>query len=492
MTMLSENLGGFPDRMLPSERIRWAGVALMREALFQGLLLKNLKVLSTLRIDTAATDGQRLLYNPHFILTLDPQELVFLLYHEVGHVERQHHLRRGDYPHDIYNEAGDYVINLAARADGFKFFDGVLYDAQYTNWSTSQIADVLLQKQRDEQEDDRNPDDADQTGEQGDQPDKGAGGSGGDEGPDQEQGEAPEDGSGEPEAADGGGDTPKDGSEADGQADEGGNGSEWCDKHDGAGHIPEEARSGNGTTGGVFDMTGENGLPLSDADRANEEAKATANLVAAAMAAAAAGEITETTRQLIADIQRVEADWREALRDFVDDQVVPTSPTFQRQNRQRQVPTLIMPGAKREMVGKIVVFKDESASVPVSSIRLFFDHLTTISEDVNPEEIVIVPFTHLVNPELIRRYEAGEDIDAERTMSGGTDPGKAFQWLADNWDDEEPIAGVIVLTDMEFNWSFDHLLPDCPVLWGSTDTRADSMNNAAKPDHWGDLLVITQ
>lgn len=68
-------------------------------------------------IDTAATNGIKVKYNPKFFMALKKQERVFVVLHEAWHVALQHVTavgpnRVGDRNLDIFYKAGDYVINL--------------------------------------------------------------------------------------------------------------------------------------------------------------------------------------------------------------------------------------------------------------------------------------------------------------------------------------------------------------------------------------------
>jgi len=60
---------------------------------------------------TAATNGKRVKFNPHFIEPMTDEELKFLVAHEVGHPMFEHPWRRHDRDPMKWNVAGDYVIN---------------------------------------------------------------------------------------------------------------------------------------------------------------------------------------------------------------------------------------------------------------------------------------------------------------------------------------------------------------------------------------------
>ena len=95
-------------------------------------------------IPTAAVNIEELLINPDFFMKLTPEERVGLLLHEVGHIACSHMTRRGNREHQIYNMAGDYVINQLLIDSGYKLPKSRLYDSKFKNMSTEQVYDVLM------------------------------------------------------------------------------------------------------------------------------------------------------------------------------------------------------------------------------------------------------------------------------------------------------------------------------------------------------------
>jgi predicted metal-dependent peptidase len=82
----------------------------------------------TLDVDTAATDGRRLYYNPEYLEGLQPSERVFVLAHEVFHAISRHptrikHYRSQDtlrglpWDQDLFNISADLPINAALVKD---------------------------------------------------------------------------------------------------------------------------------------------------------------------------------------------------------------------------------------------------------------------------------------------------------------------------------------------------------------------------------------
>ena len=97
-------------------------------------------------VDTAATDGKNLFFNPEFFLGLDPDERIFLVLHEVMHNVYNHGIRLGFRDHTTWNEAGDYVINDDLIQRGFKMPKDGLHDVGYRGMSADEIYEDLISK----------------------------------------------------------------------------------------------------------------------------------------------------------------------------------------------------------------------------------------------------------------------------------------------------------------------------------------------------------
>jgi predicted metal-dependent peptidase len=84
------------NSLSPAVRIQKARTALLLDHPFFGSLLFRLGARPTTSIQTMATDGISLFYNPDFVDTLNAAELIGTLAHEVLHPALQHHTRQGD------------------------------------------------------------------------------------------------------------------------------------------------------------------------------------------------------------------------------------------------------------------------------------------------------------------------------------------------------------------------------------------------------------
>ena len=123
-----------------------ARAKLLMEQPFFGTLALRLKIVETEDIETAATDGTRLLYNPKFVEKLSIHETVGLVAHEVMHCVLQHMTRRQDRHPTIWNVAGDYKINGHLVNAGFVLPEGGLVDTEgkYDDDTTESLYTKLL------------------------------------------------------------------------------------------------------------------------------------------------------------------------------------------------------------------------------------------------------------------------------------------------------------------------------------------------------------
>jgi predicted metal-dependent peptidase len=126
-----------------SRRIQKARTALVLDHPFFGSLLFRLKDRECLSIQTMATDGVSLYYNPEFVETLSAAILAGTLAHEVMHPALHHHVRRTGRDPKRWNMACDYAINPLLVDAGLSLPEGVLLDNRFRGMSAEQIYNLL-------------------------------------------------------------------------------------------------------------------------------------------------------------------------------------------------------------------------------------------------------------------------------------------------------------------------------------------------------------
>lgn len=112
-------------------------------AFFSALLLQ-LPTIEDSTIPTACTNGLEIRYNPNFFLSLNHEERIFLILHEVLHVAYAHTLRKQTRDPLIWNIATDYVINAYLKAQQFTLIKSALYDEKYADKSAEEVYNYLV------------------------------------------------------------------------------------------------------------------------------------------------------------------------------------------------------------------------------------------------------------------------------------------------------------------------------------------------------------
>ena len=127
----------------PAVRIQKSRTALLLDHPFFGSLLFRLGGRSSTSIETMATDGVSLYYNPSYVETLNAAELAGVLAHEVMHPALQHHTRRGGRNPKRWNMACDYAINPLLIDAGLTLPKDVLIDHRFRGMSAEEIYNMI-------------------------------------------------------------------------------------------------------------------------------------------------------------------------------------------------------------------------------------------------------------------------------------------------------------------------------------------------------------
>jgi predicted metal-dependent peptidase len=137
-------------KMLAQNEYTKARAKLIIDQPFFGTLCMRLKPVETTKLDTGATDGVSLLYNPNWFLKLNQWERVGFLAHEVMHCVFMHMLRRQKRQHKKWNIACDYNININLEDIGFQLPPGGLIDEKYRGMSADHIYTMLPPQDEDD------------------------------------------------------------------------------------------------------------------------------------------------------------------------------------------------------------------------------------------------------------------------------------------------------------------------------------------------------
>lgn len=115
---------------------------LLQQAFFATLIMST-AIEESESIPTAATDMVKIMYNPVWIDTLQIEQVMTVLGHEVLHIVFKHGLRRHDKNPVLWNIACDFAINLILVDAGFAKIDGMCFDEKFRGMSAEEIYEKL-------------------------------------------------------------------------------------------------------------------------------------------------------------------------------------------------------------------------------------------------------------------------------------------------------------------------------------------------------------
>ncbi|MHB1698584.1 MAG: vWA domain-containing protein [Acidobacteriaceae bacterium] len=314
-------------------RLQKARTALLLDHPFFGSLLFRLKGRESRSIQTMATDGISLFYNPDFVNTLNAATLCGVLAHEVLHPGLQHHLRRSGRDPRRWNEACDYAINPILLDAGLHLPEGVLVDDRFREMSAEQVYNQLQ---------------ADAEQEQG--------------GPDEDTQET---GGADTASPDG---TPR--------------------------HSDElSAPTTEGGIGQVLDARMADQETQSVEEQAREWSVAVSQAVSIAKQA---GKVPAGMKRSLDGAAEAAVDWRELLRRAWSE-ATPADYSWMRPNRRHIWTGLYLPGVVREGVGEIAIAVDCSGSVNSRQLHLFEAEVRSIVEGQRPQRVYVLYFDAIVH-----------------------------------------------------------------------------------------------
>lgn len=422
-----------------------------------GSQLTMLKLTADPAIPTFSVNGVLLKYNPDFAKSLQDEELIFVLAHEVSHCSLGHLWRGNGLDWPEWGKATDYVINqMLTDAKVGRMPEGGLLDESYRGMSADEIYGRLMKgKQKQQEESERQAkskqDDGNQSGQSQGQGDQGQaqsqadpGGQGQDKGQSQSQ----------DQSGQGQGQSQGQGGQAQGQGQGQGQGQ--------AATTPP-CPTGDFTPGASDQDTAQDGgMTCNDWTIAAEQAT---------MACDKAGTLPGAIATMIRDAHQGGADWREVLRRFVA-RTEATDYSITRPNRRWVSQDVYLPGMVKANTARLAIGLDTSGSCH-GLWRMFAQEITAILHESRPEAVDVYYCDVRVTD-----VETFTPDDAEVTITPKGGGGTKFQPVFDYIEQRvqngeiEPPACVIYLTDLENSDTVTE--PDYPVLWVTSEaTRKD-------------------
>lgn len=115
-------------------------------AAFFAPLMCSTKFMWTHNVQTAATDGEFMFWNPEDFLRCSDKSKDATMVHELWHIARLHPVRGEGKQHKVWNQAIDYKVNLDLKDEGFVFTEEtpVLLDERWRNWAEEPIYFELM------------------------------------------------------------------------------------------------------------------------------------------------------------------------------------------------------------------------------------------------------------------------------------------------------------------------------------------------------------
>ena len=116
---------------------------------------------SNLQYHTAATDGKNIYFDPNYLASLNDDDKLFLVAHELMHVKFEHMYRMVDNNGQmrdsvLWNIATDAIINANLQRDGFKIKEGYVNMPEALNFTAEEFYEKLLKEKQSQQQKDGN------------------------------------------------------------------------------------------------------------------------------------------------------------------------------------------------------------------------------------------------------------------------------------------------------------------------------------------------
>lgn len=395
--------------MEASKMVTKARAGLVLDLPFFGSLALRLTIKEDPSCQTAWTDGRQLGYNPKWVESMSLDNVKAVLCHEVMHCAMQHQTRRQERDPIQWNMAADYAINPIVQDAGLKIPDGALLDPNYRGQSAEQIYAHLPR-----------------------------GGSRGGEGEQQ-------DGSGSEQS-------------------QGGSGGQGQQQQQQPQQKPEKKQPQQnvdpGGMGEVRDAKTEDGQIATEADKRQMEQEWKVAVAQAARQQKSCGPLPGELQRMVDEVVNPTVDWRELLRRFVNETAREDYSWFP-PNRRYIHQGIVLPSARSEKMGRIVVAVDTSGSIAQRELDQFAGELTAILEEYNADCKVIYCDSRVAG---VDEYTSEElPLKMNPRGGGGTDFRPPFRHLED--EEEEPPC-FIYFTDGYCSSFPDE--PIYPVLWACT------------------------
>jgi len=183
-----------------------------------------------------------------------------------------------------------------------------------------------------------------------------------------------------------------------------------------------------------------------------------------------AGKLGSKVPRNIEDLLIGKVDWRDVLREFINNQTRGSDEyTWRRYNKRLMANDIYLPSLMNETVGELVIAIDTSGSIGNRELSAFASELVSICDVSCPEKIRVLWWDTEVHGEQLFTAENYHQIDSllKPQGGGGTNANCVAKYIAKQNIEAE---AIIVFTDGYFDtpkWNIS-----TPTLWLVTDTES--------------------
>ena len=404
---------------------------------FYGLLLMHMRYAVDENVETACTDGMRIIFGTEFLEELSDGELDFVMMHEIMHVVLQHCMRGTKLDGEAFNIACDIVVNSNILLENKMDLDSITL-AKYGEsmhvapdgkegyeYTAEQVYAMLPLSKK-------------------------------------QNGKGENSGSGY-------GDDDKDKGKGAGSA---------------KGRAKKQQASADNPTNGIWDdhtRWGEYEEDDTLRDVWVKRLEDAAEAISIRDPSNTRGLLPLFARRLLDELKKPQTDWRTVLNDFIQEEVVDYS--FSPPDRRFDDSPFFLPdfNGKEDMVEDILFMIDTSGSMSDKMITAAYSEVKGAIDQFDGKLKGWLGFFDAAIIEPVP-FSSEEEFSVIRPAGGGgTDFGIIFEYVAQHM--EKPPASIIIMTDGYAPYPKEHLAGGIPVLW--------LLNNTEVDPPWGKVARIT-
>lgn len=439
---------------------------------FYGLLLMHIVFSLDEDIDTAATNGTKIMFSPGFLDEISDRELDFVLMHEILHIVLQHCVRGAEFESEQFNIACDIVVNsnilksnsMDSTSITLKKYGESMHKTpdgkegyEYTVEEVYDMLNVLLSKTKSKNKSSLDIDSADSDGNNNG---KSINIGDSDKGDDRNGDE----------------NSKSSGIKANSKSTTTGKGFK-------SGRASKEKTEVGNISGQWDDHSKWNETESDDTirdvwvKRIEDAAKA----IEISDPSNARGTLPAFAERMLKELRKPQIDWRTILNDFVQEEVNDYS--FSPPDRRFDDSPFFLPdfNEKDETAKDILFMIDTSGSMSDEMITAAYSEVKGAIDQFNGKLQGWLGFfdAAIIKPEPFEDEESFEII--RPAGGGGTDFYIIFEYIKAYMSDQLPVS-IIILTDGHAPYPDEEIAMDIPVLW--------LLNNEKITPPWGKIARI--